>query len=102
MPYPDNFDAAAFEDRYGDKPEDTDAQELADLVDEARALADKVARKLHTLHELDIRCGGAFTREDRLVSKSAWLQDVITECLCDAASHDMAVRIYNVLGARHG
>lgn len=101
--YPDNMDWTAFQAAYGDPPpEDTDAESLADFVEDARKLADEFGRKLHTLHELDVRCGGGFSREDRLASKIEWLQDVITECLCDAASHAMAVRIYKVLGARHG
>lgn len=101
--YPDDMNWRAYECAYGDPPpDDTDAEGLADFVEQARALADKFARKLHSLHELDVRCGGAFTREDRLTRKIEWLQDVVTEALCDAASHHMAVRIYKALEARHG
>jgi hypothetical protein len=103
--YPDNFSDARFEERWGDEPESSADDEAALIADEIKAIhkaAAKIAAILRREGELDIRCGGGFTADERFGAKVEWLQDVLTEAVADAASKTMALRIYKVLEASNG
>lgn len=105
MGYPDNFNEALFEDLYGDKPEPAADDEAALIADEIKTIhkaAAKIAAILRREGELDIRCGGGFTADERFAAKVEWLQDVLTEAVADAASKAMALRIYKAMEASNG
>ncbi len=103
--YPDNFSDARFEERWGDEPErnaDDEAALIAEKIQTIHEAAAEIAAILRREGELDIRCGGGFTADERFAAKVEWLQDVLTEAVADAASGSMATRIYKALEARHG